>query len=434
MLNNKEYKQWVNDLKSRIRQSQIKATVRVNTALIELYWNIGAEIVAKQAENGWGSNVIYNLSTDLRKEFPTIHGFSERNLLSMKQFYLFYESRNLKSHQAGAENSLVALSGIDKRSDEATITRNTQLLQHDNVIWPQVVAKSSVVTSSGIDKRSDEMTIPRNTQSLQDDNAIPQQVVAESSLVTSSEIDNDVAIWPQLVAKIPWGHHIEIISKCKTIEEASFYLQKTADEGWSRATLLSKLKKNLFKTQGKAVTNFSTKLPAHQSELASEILKDPYSFDFLTMTESYKERELEDALTDNITKFLLELGKGFAFAGRQVELKVGNESYFVDMLFYHIKLKCYVVVELKTVKFEPEFAGKLNFYVTAIDRQLRDENDNSTIGLIICKSKDDVVAEYALADVNKPLGISAYDLRKVLPKKFKSALPSIEEIEARFNK
>ena len=166
-----------------------------------------------------------------------------------------------------------------------------------------------------------------------------------------------------------------------------------------------------------------------QSELAAETLKDPYNFDFLSMTAGYKERELENALTDNITNFLLELGRGFAFVGRQVELKVADSSYFIDMLFYHIRLKCYVVVELKTVNFEPEFAGKLNFYVTAVDRQLCDSNDNPTIGLLICKTKNDLIVEYSLSDIHKPVGVSSYDLQAVLPKELQSALPSISEVE-----
>jgi predicted nuclease of restriction endonuclease-like (RecB) superfamily len=235
---------------------------------------------------------------------------------------------------------------------------------------------------------------------------------------------------PPFVGQVPWRHHTEIIIKCKSVDEAVFYLRKTVEEGWSRAVLIHHLEANLYKTQGKAVTNFHNTLPDVQCDLAKEILKEPYCFDFLTLTAGYKEKELEDALTHNITKFLLELGKGFAFVGRQVEMSVGNSSFFVDMLFYHIRLKCFVVIELKTVNFEPEFAGKLNFYVTVVDRQLRGEDDNATIGLLICKTKDDVIVEYSLSDIHKPVGVSSYELSKILPLKFQSSLPSIEEIEA----
>ncbi|HPW87637.1 MAG TPA: PDDEXK nuclease domain-containing protein [Kaistella chaponensis] len=215
----------------------------------------------------------------------------------------------------------------------------------------------------------------------------------------------------------------------KNIEEAFFYVNKTIENGWSRSVLLNMISGNLYQSQGKAITNFSKTLPDYQSDLIKETLKDPYNFDFLQITANFKEKELENALIDNIQNFLIELGSGFAFVGKQVELKVGSQSFFIDLLFYHIKLKRYVVIELKSGNFEPEHAGKLNFYVTAVDKQFRDENDNATVGLIICKTKDDIIAEYSLTDLHKPLGISSYELRKILPENFKSSLPSIEEIE-----
>ena len=328
---NSEYKEWFRELKQRIRQSQIRAAVRVNTTLLELYWDLGADIVSKQIESVWGSGIIKQLSDDLRMEFPDMQGFSTTNLWYIKKWYLFYSQSSEKL--------------------------------------------------------------------------------------------------PQVVGEIPWGHNREIITKCKSIEEALFYAHKTIDEGWSRSTLIHFTEAGYYHSFGKAVTNFNNTLPAVQSELAAETLKDPYNFDFLSMTAGYKERELENALADNITNFLLELGRGFAFVGRQVELKVADSSYFIDMLFYHIRLKCYVVVELKTVNFEPEFAGKLNFYVTAVDRQLCDSNDNPTIGLLICKTKNDLIVEYSLSDIHKPVGVSSYDLQAVLPKELQSALPSISEVE-----
>lgn len=234
---------------------------------------------------------------------------------------------------------------------------------------------------------------------------------------------------PQIIGQIPWGHNILIITKCKTTEEAIFYTKKVIQEGWSRAQLSRFMSSNLYASQGKAITNFDNHLPSVHSALAKETLKDPYNFDFLTLYSDYKERELEDALTQNITKFLLELGTGFAFVGRQVEIIVSNRSFYIDMLFYHIKLKCYIVVELKTVDFEPEFAGKLNFYVTAVDRHMRESSDKPTIGLLICKTKDDILAEYALADIQKPVGVSSYELSKILPKNLELVLPSVEKVE-----
>jgi predicted nuclease of restriction endonuclease-like (RecB) superfamily len=240
------------------------------------------------------------------------------------------------------------------------------------------------------------------------------------------------AIGQQAVAQltqIPWGHNIVIVSKCKDTDEALFYVQKTIQNNWSRSILIHHIESGLFKRAGKAITNFEAALPAPQSDLAREILKDPYNFDFLTLTEKYNEREFENALIKDITKFLLELGMGFSYMGEQFRLEVAGDEFFIDLLFYHVKLHCYVVVELKAAKFKPEFAGKLNFYVSAADEILKSAQDNPTIGMLICKSKNDTVVEYALKDIHKPIGVSEYIITKNLPDKFKSSLPSIEDIE-----
>jgi predicted nuclease of restriction endonuclease-like (RecB) superfamily len=238
---------------------------------------------------------------------------------------------------------------------------------------------------------------------------------------------------PQVVDeifKIPWGHNREIITKLKETQEAIYYVKQTLHYGWSRAVLVHQIESRLYHREGKAVTNFETKLPPLQSDLAKATLKDPYNFDFLSMSKKYNERELEDALLEHISHFLLELGSGFAFVGRQYRLVVGGDEFFVDLLFYHIRLKCYVVVELKTVKFKPEFAGQLNFYVSAINAELKEPNDNPTIGILICKSKNNTVVEYALNSIDNPIGVSEYELVSKLPTEFKSTLPTIEEIEA----
>lgn len=241
------------------------------------------------------------------------------------------------------------------------------------------------------------------------------------------------AIAKQLVAQIPWGHNLVIISKIKNIEEAAFYVQKTMQNNWSRVVLTHQIESNLYQRQGKAISNFQATLPTLQSDLAIETLKDPYLFDFLSLTEKYNEKELETALVDHVTRFLLELGAGFSYLGRQYKLEVSGDEFFIDLLFYHVKLHCYVVVELKTVKFKPEFAGQLNFYVSAVDGVLKSESDNATIGILICKSKNDTVVEYALKDIHKPIGVSEYLITQNLPDEFKSSLPSIAEIEAELN-
>ena len=236
------------------------------------------------------------------------------------------------------------------------------------------------------------------------------------------------------IFQIPWGHNREIITKCKNIDEALFYVKKTIENGYSRAVLIHQIESGLYERSKKALNNFDRNLPQIQSDLAKEQLKDPYCFDFLSLSEEYNEKELEDALIDNLKDFLLELGKGFAYVGRQYRLEVGGDEFFVDLLFYHIKLKSYVVIELKTTKFKPEYVGQLNFYITAVDKQIKEENDNPTIGILICKSKNNTVVEYALNNIDSPMGISEYTLSNKIPNELKNILPSIEEIENELDK
>lgn len=231
---------------------------------------------------------------------------------------------------------------------------------------------------------------------------------------------------------IPWGHIRTIIDKCKgNRDKALFYVHKTLENSWSRAVLLNFLDTDLFERQGKAITNFEHTLPEPLSDLAQQIIKDPYNFDFLTLTERYEEKELKEALIHNIERFLMELGRGFAYMGREYRLEVGNEERFIDMLFYHTGLHCYVVIEVKVQKFDPADLGQLGFYVSAVNHILKKDGDNPTIGLLVCKTKDDVVAQYTLEGTNLPLGISEYELSKLYPVDFKSSLPTIDEIEGK---
>lgn len=335
-----EYRAWIEKIKQKIKQSQIKASVKVNYAMLDLYWDIGRDIVIKQKNAKWGDAFLSTMSKDLKKTFPNMSGFSVQNLKSIRYWYKFYNAD---------ENGLQAVSQMDM-----------------------------------IEK---------------------------------------------MVKSIPWGHNQRIVYKCESIQEALFYVQKTMDNGWSRNVLEHQIDSGLYDRQGKAITNFSIKLPEPQSDLAVQTLKNPYNFDFLTLREEYDEKELEDALVNQITQFLLELGTGFSYMGRQVHIRVGESDFYMDLLFYHARLHCYVVVELKTEKFKPEFAGKLNFYVTAVNKQIKTLQDNPTIGILICKDKDDVVAEYALDDISQPIGIAEYELTKVLREEFKSSLPTVEEIE-----
>ena len=325
-LPDKEYHQWLIEIKQRFQQSQIKTAIKVNTALLEFYWSLGSDIVKMQTEKAWGSGFINQLSLDLREAFPEATGFSTTNIKYIRRWYLFYYQELTKSHQVG-----------------------------------------------------------------------------------------DFLEMPKDFGLIPWRHHIEIIYKCKSISEALFYIKQTINHNWSRVQLVHTIESKLFERQGKAISNFDTQLPIPQANLATELLKDPYNFDFLSLGKDYTERELEEALMQNITRFLLELAKGFAFVGRQMELRMPEgQSFFPDLIFYHIPMKCYVVVELKVTLFIPEYIGKLNFYVTAVDKLLRGEGDNHTIGLLICKDKDELLVEWSLTDVNKPLGIASYQLKEII--------------------
>jgi predicted nuclease of restriction endonuclease-like (RecB) superfamily len=238
------------------------------------------------------------------------------------------------------------------------------------------------------------------------------------------------------VAKLPWGHNIVILEKLQSNEQRLWYAKKTMENGWSRATLAMWIESDLYGRQGKAITNFKATLPEPESDLAEQTLKDPYNFDFLTIDEKAREREIELGLMGHIQNFLLELGQGFAFIGRQVPVKIGTKEFFIDMLFYHLKLRCFIVVELKAEEFDARNVGQINLYLSAVDSLLRHPGDLPTIGLLLCKSKDNYVAEYALRDIRKPIGISSYTTKLVesLPKEFKGKLPSIEDIEAELEK
>ena len=234
----------------------------------------------------------------------------------------------------------------------------------------------------------------------------------------------------QLVAKIPWGHNVLLMEKVKDLPTRFWYMHQTIEQGWSRDTLATMIKGKAHDRQGQTVSNFSAHLPESQSELAQQLLKDPYLFDFLTLEEPFHERELETGLIRHLEKFLLELGSGFAFVGRQYHLAVSDKDFYLDLLFYHLKLRCFIVVELKKGDFKPEYAGKMNFYCSVVDDQLKQEIDQPTIGLILCQTKDRILTEYALRDINKPIGISDYELTRALPENLQSSLPTVEEIEA----
>ena len=324
------YADWLADLKGRIHAAQQRATLAVNRELVLLYWQIGRDILARQADQGWGAKVIERLAHDLRAAFPEMKGFSRANLMYMRAF---------------AE------------------------------AWP------------------------------------------------------DAGIVQQAVGQLPWGHNLVLLTRLKDPGQRLAYAQSAIAHGWSRNVLNIHIETRLLERTGKATTNFDASLPKPASDLARESLKDPYRLDFLGLGREAGEREIENALVRHVTEFLLELGAGFAFVGRQVLLNVGGDDFFIDLLFYHLKLRCYVVIELKGGKFKPEHLGQLGFYLTAVDAQIKHPQDGPTIGLLLYKSRNKVVAEYALRDSAQPIGVAEYKLLESLPAELQTSLPSIEQIE-----
>lgn len=328
-----DYADWLKMLKQRIATTQQRAALAANAALIQLYWELGRDIVHRQRQEGWGAKVIEQLAQDLHAAFPDMKGFSRANLNYMRAFYS---------------------------------------------AWP----------------KEEEMT--------------------------------------QVATRLPWGHHILLLTKLKADEERRWYLRSAIEHGWSRNVLWHHISTAAYQRIGNAVTNFGLRLPAPESELAQQTLKDPYLFDFLGVGNDALERDIEDAMTRHVTRLLMELGEGFAFAGRQVHLEVDGQDFYIDLLFYNYRLHRFLVVELKGGAFKPEHAGQLNFYVTLVDEHLKGEADQPTLGLILCKQQHRVVAEYALRGMTQPIGVAEYRLE--LPQDLAGYLPTIEQIEAELRK
>lgn len=357
------YKNWLTELCANYRNSQIKASMKVNDVMLRFYWKLGKDMEALKEEVKWGSHFYKNLSEDLKDVLPGVRSFSPRNLLYMNQLYRLFP------------NAIITQQEVPQIG-RAEITPQVGAQLKDGKITPQVDAQF------------------------------------EKIFVT------------------PWGHLKVILDKCMDNQQkALFYVNRTLENSWSRAVLLNFIDTDLYDREGKAITNFALTLPEAESDLAQAITRDPYNFDFLTLTAKYNEKELKDALMDNISRFLLELGNGFAFVGREVRLDIGETENYVDMLFYNIKLHCYVVVEVKVEEFNSRDMGQLGTYMVAVNHQLKGDQDGPTLGLLICKSKDEIKARYALEASSQPMGISEYDVNHFMPENFKSTLPSIEEIE-----
>jgi predicted nuclease of restriction endonuclease-like (RecB) superfamily len=355
-----DYPAFLESLKNRVQQAQTKVMLSVNRELIQLYWEIGRDIVARQEQAGWGESVLEHLANDLQKALPGTGGFSRSNVFRMRAFYAAYRPKE----------------------KVAQTVRQTKIL-----------AKVAQPVRQLVDVGS-----------------------------------------PEAVANLPWGHNVVLLQKVKDPAHRLWYAAKALEHGWSRAVLTLQIESDLFGRQGKAISNFAQTLPSPQSDLAQQSLKDPYLFDFLALHDDAVERDLELGLIDHIQKFLLELGAGIAFVGRQVHVLVGDTDFYIDLLFYHLKLRCFMVIDLKMKAFTPEDAGKMNFYLSTVDAQMRHADDAPSIGLILCKTNDRLIAEYALRDIAKPIGVAEWQTKLVqsLPESLKGSLPTIEEIEAEF--
>ena len=357
-----EYVHWIADIKHRYRSAQVKAALKVNSEKLLFNWQLGRDLVQKKAEERWGAGVVEQVSLDLKREFPDSTNFSVRNLWYMKQWYLFY---------AGNLGKLKQLVSV--------------MLPDDNY-----------------------------------DKKIKQ-------IADTEKLKHFVSEFPLPFACVPWGHHVRIVQHSKTIEEALFYVGYTIREGISRDILTRVMKDDIFKKQGTIPNNFSQHLTPQMAQMAKYVVKENYDFGFATVNhETYNESELENALHDNITALLLEMGNGFAFIGRQKEIIVGGRTRKIDLLFYHIRLRCYIVCELKARAFEPEFAGKLNYYVNAVDEVLKQSDDNPTIGLLVCSNMNKADVQWSFKGINTPVGVATYNNIKI-----KDALPSQEQLAER---
>ena len=367
-----DYTLWLADIKNRYRNAQLKAAVKVNSEKLVFNWQLGAELVIKKAEERWGAGIVEQLSRDLQNEFPNSEGFTPRNLWTMKQWYSFY-----------------------------TDSMNAPKLKHAVSQFEEYASNHSFVLS---------------------------QINPYSS--SEPKLKQDVSVFPAPFAFIGWSHHIAIIQKCKDIDEALFYMLKTIENNWSREALKRAINADIFHTQTIAPNNFANTLVKPQSGLLQEIVKANYDFSWAEVEHtSYDELELEEVLSTNITQMLLELGNGFAFMGRQRELVVSGKTRKIDLLFYHIRAHCYVVVELKAKPFEPEFVSKLNFYVSAVNNLIREKEDNPTVGLLICSDMDETEVRWSFEGLQSPLSVATYSGLRV-----SELLPTSEQIKQRIKR
>ena len=401
---------FVHAVGSEIEQAQVRLITAANAQMLFHYWKMGNYILYQQNLYGWGGKIINKLAQAIRFNYPEKKGYSVRNLSYMCQFAKAYPLSVLRK-----------LIETDTKSTITSVQNITESVQElNNTVFTQ----EPLAQIQPADNK--ETTI------MQEPLAQIPDVSGTISRICQIAIEDMERIFlSSPVARINWASHVVILNNPLLLGVRYWYMKQSVEMGWSSNVLKMQIESNLYDRQIKSnkVNNFTATLPAPQSDLANYLLKDPYIFDLAGAKEKADERDIEEQLVKHVTRYLLEMGNGFAFVARQKHFQIGDSDFFADLILYNIKLHAYVVVELKATPFKPEYAGQLNFYINVVDDKLRGENDNKTIGLLLCRGKDEVVAQYALAGYDQPIGISDYQLSKAVPENLKLALPSIEEVE-----
>ena len=417
MENNKEhhiertnFDAFVHAVGSEIEQAQVRLITAANAQMLFQYWKIGNYILYHQNLQGWGRKIIKQLAKAIRLNYPEKKGYSERNLTYMCQFARSYPLNVLRSFID--TDARLSVPSIQKVADEVLKLNNGQFTQ-------ELTAQIQSTDSQLLEFTQEPLAQIQNVA----------KTVSAIYRITIEDIEKLFLASP--VARINWASHVIMLNNSLPLGVKYWYMKQSVEMGWSSNVLKIQIETNLYNRQisNNKVNNFTATLPAPQSDLANYLLKDPYIFDLAGAKEKADERDIEEQLVKHVTRYLLEMGNGFAFVARQKHFQIGNSDFFADLILYSIPLHAYIVVELKATPFKPEYAGQLNFYINVVDDKLRGENDNKTIGLLLCKGKDEVVAQYALTGYDQPIGISDYQLSKAIPENLKSALPSVEEVE-----
>ena len=401
---------FVHAVGSEIEQAQVRLITAANAQMLFHYWKIGNYILYHQNLQGWGSKIIKQLAKVIRFNYPEKKGYSERNLTYMCQFARSYPLNVLRSFID--TDARLSVPSIQNVADEVLKLNNGQFTQ-------ELTAQTQSTDSQLLEFTQEPLAQIQNVA----------KTVSAIYRITIEDIEKLFLASP--VARINWASHVIMLNNSLPLGVKYWYMKQSVEMGWSSNVLKIQIETNLYNRQisNNKVNNFTATLPAPQSDLANYLLKDPYIFDLAGAKEKADERDIEEQLVKHVTRYLLEMGNGFAFVARQKHFQIGNSDFFADLILYSIPLHAYIVVELKATPFKPEYAGQLNFYINVVDDKLRGENDNKTIGLLLCKGKDEVVAQYALTGYDQPIGISDYQLSKAIPENLKSALPSVEEVE-----